>query len=255
MKLSQDYVQVPLAARSELKGAALAYFTAHAGREVWRSKVTLPGHLIATTNDPAAGGFPFKQFLPEGVHLGWARGQADGQLEFVRKNLSPITRSAAPATPASVYGEQHQVYAAAQCQSCGNRHAPSELITETETTRFKLLQFAAEISTITNPLIDAQRSFIRKRIAQVSLPPAPKVPPSEKKAADQARSAQLKTAQTAAETRATKIVQRPLLDRANREHAGWLAVTQGAAQPNPLYAPSRDTAPTRSGGMVPPASV
>ena len=47
-----------------------------------------------------------------------------------------------------VYGGSYQVYGAGVCPNCGVAHAPAFQIKESQRSRFKLMQFMAEMSTI-----------------------------------------------------------------------------------------------------------
>jgi hypothetical protein len=228
MKLS-DFMQIPApAVSSELRGAALAYFRAQPGRAVWREKVRerlgATGYLIETTNDPDSNGFTYKQFVPEGVHLGWARVRANGQLEFVRKDFAtftPFNPAIVAGVPRSLYGEDLQRYAAAVCRNCLQVHDASRQITETSQTRFQLLRFAAELRTITAKMLAAQKGFIDRKIAQVSLPAARKdLQGEEKRNYEKNRKQQLLEAKAAAEFGAIGVVTHPTFETLKKKFDG-----------------------------------
>lgn len=59
-----------------------------------------------------------------------------------------------------VYGSQYQVYGAGICPNCQTTHSPQYRIKETQKSRFKLMQFMAEMSTILTP---TPKTGVRKK--------------------------------------------------------------------------------------------
>ena len=49
------------------------------------------------------------------------------------------------------YGDKYQIYGAGNCPNCHRIHAPQYQINETQSSRFRLMQFIAEMSTILTP--------------------------------------------------------------------------------------------------------
>jgi hypothetical protein len=150
VKLATDCVQVGQGdVLTELKGAARTYWLAQPQSQVWRYNRVGMWHLVQVTADPQARGCSFKQFLTDGPHLGWVRADAQGELTFLRKDFTPLPAShpgAAPAGPKKAYGDELLVYGSGHCARCNAVHEAHYHLKESRRSRFRLLQFVAEMS-------------------------------------------------------------------------------------------------------------